>query len=145
MTKLGTYIVVLRSRQSRTIQVGRLGQLETQKGYYVYIGSAMGPGGVISRLKHHSKISKKPHWHLDYLRTETEFSEAYALHSPERKECEWAGQIAESEGASRPMQGFGSSDCQCHTHLFYFSSRAKVASIIRMIAEAKKINTDALV
>ena len=42
---------------------------EIRKGYYVYVGSAMGSGGVAARLKHHSKISKKLHWHLEYLQS----------------------------------------------------------------------------
>ena len=135
---------MLKSRQAKTIQIGKLAQLNVQKGYYLYIGSAMGPGGVISRLKHHSKVSEKPHWHLDYLRAETEFHEAYALYSPERMECEWAGLIAQSEVASEPLKGFGSSDCQCNTHLFYFSSQAKVAHAVREISAVRKISNNLL-
>ena len=104
----------------------------------------MGPGGVISRLKHHSKVSKKPHWHLDYLRAETEFHEAYALCSPERKECEWAGLMAQNEVASEPLKGFGSSDCQCSTHLFYFSSSVKMASAIHGVKGIQKVDMDLL-
>ena len=136
----GTYIVVLKSGQPNTVKIGRLGLFEIRKGYYVYIGSAMGPGGVLARLKHHSKISQRPHWHLDYLRAETEFYQAYALGSPERKECEWANLIAKSEDATEPMKGFGSSDCTCRTHLFYFSSHKKVVAAISNIREASRVN-----
>ena len=136
--------MVLKSVQDKTIQLGKLAHLNVQKGYYLYIGSAMGSGGVISRLKHHCKISKKPHWHLDYLRAATEFHEAYALYSPERMECEWAGLMAQSEVASEPLKGFGSSDCQCKTHLFYFSSQAKVAQAVREISAVRKISNNLL-
>lgn len=142
MSNLGTYIVVLKSEQQKTIQIGRLGRFQTCKGYYVYIGSAMGSGGVVARLRHHGKISRKPHWHLDYLRAETEFYEAYALFSPDRKECAWAPLIAGNEQASEPMQGFGSSDCQCDTHLFYFSSCGRMKRAIRGIPMARKIDID---
>ena len=134
--------MVLKSAQAKTIQIGKLAQLNVQKGYYVYIGSAMGPGGVAARLNHHSKISKKPHWHLDYLRAETEFHQAYALCSPQRKECQWAALIAGSEEVSEPMKGFGSSDCKCNTHLFYFSSKLKVRRAIGSISEARKFRID---
>lgn len=144
MSKIGTYIVVLKSRQAKTIQIGKLAQLNVQKGYYLYIGSAMGPGGVISRLKHHSKISKRSHWHLDYLRAETEFYEAYALCSQERKECEWAGLMAKNEVISEPLKGFGSSDCQCSTHLFYFSSSVKMAKAIQGVKGIQKVDVDSL-
>lgn len=145
MPKVGTYIVVLKSEQAKTIQIGKLAQLNIQKGYYVYIGSAMGPGGVTARLKHHRKVSTRPHWHLDYLRAETAFYNAYALHSPERKECGWAAVMAKTEAVSEPMKGFGSSDCKCNTHLFYFSSSVKMASAIRQIPEIQKINVATLI
>lgn len=142
MSNLGTYVVVLKNEQQKAIQIGRMGEFQARKGYYVYIGSAMGSGGVVARLRHHRKISKKPHWHLDYLRTETEFYEAYALFSLDRKECAWATLIAGNEQATEPMQGFGSSDCQCDTHLFYFSSCEKMKRAIRAIPMARKIDVD---
>ena len=144
MLKIGTYMVVLKSSQREKIQIGKLGSFETCKGYYLYVGSAMGSGGVKSRLKHHSKVSKKPHWHLDYLRAETEFYEAYALCSPERRECEWAGLMAKSEAASEPLKGFGSSDCQCRTHLFYFSSSVKMARAIQGVKGIQRVDMDLL-
>jgi Uri superfamily endonuclease len=99
----------------------------------------MGPGGVFARLRHHSRISQRPHWHLDYLRRETEFVEAFALCSPERKECAWARLIASHQEASEPMTGFGSSDCKCDTHLFYFSSRKKAEAAIRPLEAIRKV------
>ena len=143
--KIGTYIVVLKSGQAKTIQIGKLAQLNIQKGYYVYIGSAMGPGGVTARLKHHCKVSTRPHWHLDYLRAETAFYNAYALHSPERKECGWAAVMAKTEAVSEPMKGFGSSDCKCNTHLFYFSSKLKAVRAIGKISGARKVDVDTLI
>jgi hypothetical protein len=43
----------LSSETDQLIRVGRLGNLRLQRGYYVYIGSALGPGGVHGRLGHH--------------------------------------------------------------------------------------------
>ena len=145
MSKIGTYIVVLKSRQAKTIQIGKLAQLDIKKGYYVYIGSAMGPGGVLARLKHHSEVSERPHWHLDYLRAATEFYETYALFSAERKECEWATMMAKTAAVSEPMKGFGSSDCKCSTHLFYFPSRLKVVQAIGKISKAQKVDGEMLI
>ena len=140
MSKSGTYIVVLRSDRPKTVQIGKLARLDIKKGYYVYIGSALGPGGVLARLKHHSKVSARPHWHLDYLRAEIEFYEAYALHSPDRKECEWASIMENMEGVCEPLKGFGSSDCRCNTHLFYFSSKVKTVQAIKAITVSQKID-----
>ena len=140
MVKTGSYLVVLKSEQAKTIPIGKLAQLDVRKGYYVYVGSAFGPGGVIARLKHHAKVSKKPHWHLDYLRAEMEFHQAYAEFSNESNECEWASQIAKNEIAIEPLKGFGSSGCHCRTHLFYFSSQSKVKRAIREISFVRKVS-----
>lgn len=140
MTKTGTYIVVLRSHQAKQIQIGKLAQFDIKKGYYLYIGSAMGAGGVAARLKHHRTISKRPHWHLDYLRAESTFEAAYALYSPQRKECEWARIMATTEAVDEPMKGFGSSDCRCNTHLFYFSSKLKAVRAIEKTPGVRKVN-----
>jgi hypothetical protein len=40
-----------------------------------------------------------------------------------RRECQWAGIFQQVSGASLPLAGFGSSDCQCRAHLFYFQRR----------------------
>ncbi|MGD1103787.1 MAG: DUF123 domain-containing protein [Terriglobia bacterium] len=50
------------------IQIGRRGTMQLQRGYYVYLGSALGPGGLRARIAHHQKLSTRPHWHIDYLR-----------------------------------------------------------------------------
>jgi hypothetical protein len=67
----GTYVLVLSSRSTDLIQIGRLGALQLQLGFYVYVGSALGPVGVRGRLAHHLKPSRRPHWHIDYLRAHT--------------------------------------------------------------------------
>lgn len=50
----GTYILILKSAVTRRVRVGRLGNLQLCAGYYVYIGSAFGPGGLRARIDHHS-------------------------------------------------------------------------------------------
>ena len=44
----GTYVLVLRFSKRLEISVGRLGVLSAQAGYYVYVGSALGPNGLAS-------------------------------------------------------------------------------------------------
>lgn len=144
MSKPGTYVVVLKSSQAKTVQIGRLAQLAVHRGYYVYVGSAFGPGGVEARLRHHAKVSRRPHWHLDYLRAETVFYAAYADYSAEMKECEWASILRAGEDVIEPMSGFGSSDCRCSAHLIYFSSALKLRRAMKAIPAAKLINRDLL-
>ena len=64
----GTYALLLRARSGGRIQIGRCGSLAVRPGWYVYVGSAFGPGGLRARLRHHCRLAERPHWHIDYLR-----------------------------------------------------------------------------
>ena len=119
----GTYVLVLSSRSTDLIQIGRLGALQLQSGFYVYVGSALGPGGVRARLAHHVKLSRRPHWHIDYLRAHTRVEEICYRLDTRRLEHVWAERISLAEGASVPLVGFGSTDCGCDSHLFSFERR----------------------
>ncbi len=114
----GTYVLVLRSSRSRTVRVGRLGQLQLRPGYYLYVGSAFGPGGLRARIEHHCRRADRPHWHIDYLRRYTRLEGVW--YCCRRCEHEWATAIGRLPGAAVAMPGFGSSDCRCQTHLFWF-------------------------
>ena len=116
----GTYVLVLSSRSTDLIQIGKLGALQLQLGFYVYVGSALGPGGVRARLDHHLKPSRRPHWHIDYLRVHTSVEEVWYRLDTRRLEHVWADHIRLTEGASVPLVGFGSTDCGCESHLFFF-------------------------
>ena len=119
----GTYVLVLSSRSTDLIQIGKLGSLQLQSGFYVYVGSALGPGGVRARLAHHLKVSRRPHWHIDYLRAHTSVEEIWYRLDTRRLEHIWAEHIRLTEGASVPLVGFGSTDCRCESHLFFFERR----------------------
>lgn len=49
----GTYALLLRLREQTPICVGAQGEIVFPQGYYVYVGSAFGPGGVRRRVAHH--------------------------------------------------------------------------------------------
>jgi Uri superfamily endonuclease len=100
--------------------VGKLGKFEFQPGYYLYVGSAFGPGGLAGRLKHHVKTSPCPHWHIDYLRREATLVQVWFSEDEIPREHEWANMLQALPGAIIPVNSFGSSDCACRSHLFYF-------------------------
>ena len=122
----GTYALLLSSTTDDTIRVGRLGKLPLQRGFYVYVGSAHGPGGVRSRLAHHLRPCRRPHWHIDYLRPKTRVEDIWVSYGPRLREHEWARRLGEMPEASMPLAGFGSSDCGCKSHLFFFRQRRGV-------------------
>jgi Uri superfamily endonuclease len=119
----GTYVLILSSRSTDLIQIGKLGALQLQSGFYVYVGSALGPGGVRARVAHHLKPPRRPHWHIDYLRAHTRVEEIWYCLDIRRLEHIWAEQIGLAKGASLPLLGVGSTDCRCESHLFFFGQR----------------------
>jgi Uri superfamily endonuclease len=43
----GTYALGMRCSSDQQVEVGKLGSLRLQSGFYVYVGSAFGPGAGI--------------------------------------------------------------------------------------------------
>ncbi len=114
----GTYIIVLYMDRSKQLQIGKLGRLKFKKGYYAYVGSAFGTGGLKARIKHHIAPKKRYHWHIDYLNPNVR--KVWVSDDGERLEHTWAKALGGM--ASDAIPGFGCSDCSCESHLFYFSS-----------------------
>ena len=118
--KPGTYALILSCASNARIQIGRLGTMQLQRGYYVYLGSALGPGGLRARIAHHQKLSTRPHWHIDYLRAHTRLHSVWLSYSGIRLEHEWARAILKVKDATIPVPGYGASDCSCPSHLYFF-------------------------
>jgi Uri superfamily endonuclease len=118
--RLGTYALILSCTSNARIQIGRLGTMQLQRGYYVYLGSALGLGGLRARIAHHQKLSPRPHWHIDYLRAHTRLHSVWVNYDGRRHEHEWARAMHMVKGATIPFRGFGASDCSCPSHLYFF-------------------------
>ena len=119
----GVYALVVHLASDHTIQIGKLGNYDVESGYYVYIGSALGPGGLSVRIKHHAGRTDRPHWHIDYLKRVSKLKEVWFSYSNRVMEHQWAAVAAKMPGARMPIKGFGSSDCGCVSHLCYFSRK----------------------
>ncbi len=122
LAKHGTYALVMACASGQRIEVGKLGPLHLQSGFYVYVGSAFGPGGLKARIAHHAKISERPHWHIDYLRPALDLTEVWFTYDSRHREHQWAGVLANFRHTTAPISGFGTSDCRCNSHLFFFDS-----------------------
>lgn len=110
----GSYIIILKLARERKLQIGSLGDVTFRKGFYLYVGSAM--QGLSQRIARHRRLTKKKHWHVDHLREHAEFVAAIPVRSSRNLECSIAGELRTIAGWQ--VQGFGSSDCTCSTHLF---------------------------
>ena len=122
----GTYLLVIHLQKKSSISIGALGGLNFQQGYYIYVGSAMGNKGsttLLNRVKRHvdSSNNKKIHWHIDYL-LDCEYSSIFKIFlipSAERLECFFSNELKFT--CDDYINHFGSSDCDCDSHLYYFS------------------------
>ena len=135
----GAYLLVLAAAQATTIQVGRLGHLDVTPGCYLYVGSALGAGGLRGRLRHHLHAAARPHWHVDYLRAVTELVAVWWLASPERLEHRWALALAQAPGCTIPMARFGASDCRCPAHLFYLPTLPAAAILSELLSRSPSV------
>lgn len=129
----GTYVFVTRSRTSAKIQIGRRGCLDIRAGYYLYVGSAFGPGGVLARVSRHWRERKAKRWHIDYLREWATPVSAWCCYDTDHLEHRWAQALAKFPGII-PAKGFGCSDCNCESHLF-FTPRKPVFSVYARVLE----------
>ena len=114
----GIYCLVFKN-PACTVRVGALGEVAFRRGWHIYVGSALGSGGL-ARLERHIALSKnrdrRPKWHVDWLSESLFFCLRSSVHAltGERLEC----RLAEAFGGEN-VPGFGCSDCDCTSHLFY--------------------------
>jgi Uri superfamily endonuclease len=116
----GTYALLIQLRQDATLRVGRLGTFRFPAGYYVYVGSALGSGGLKARLARHRRRQKTVHWHIDYLLAHADIVGIRVDQSGQRLECHWARALLSMPAAQVVAPGLGASDCACPSHLIHF-------------------------
>ncbi|RLF06693.1 MAG: GIY-YIG nuclease family protein [Thermoprotei archaeon] len=130
----GTYALLL--RLSAGLRVRVLGHVHLlTPGTYVYVGSALGPGGLRARLARHFSKNKRLRWHVDQItRVVAPLLAVYAI-STEKLECTLVGELLR-KGFQAPVRGFGSSDCSkgCPAHLLACPS--SLPACLRLILEA---------
>jgi len=137
MVDPGSYLLVIECKQSTEIAVGALGSLSFAAGYYGYVGSAFGPGGL-SRVDRHRRVAAGEHsvrhWHVDYLLG----ANATRLATVEMFlgrdiECALATALAEA-GCDR-VDSFGASDCDCPSHLWGPAARSRLVNVAASFGE----------
>lgn len=125
----GSYLLWFYLPRGGELTVGRLGTHHFRRGWYLYCGSAFGPGGLRARLKHHLGVSEKKHWHVDYLKTRAQVRSVWFCLGA-NQEHRWSRGLAGIVEARYPLAGFGASDCDCCSHLIYFPGRPASARIL---------------
>ena len=122
----GTYCLIINLNNTSKIKIGKkLGKIDFDKGYYVYVGSAM--NSLESRINRHLSDEKKMHWHIDYFLKESEIEEVIFNESTKKIECKLSHYISKKATCT---QGFGCSDCECESHLYYFKNRKEAIECV---------------
>lgn len=120
----GSYSLLIHLEEA-TIDIGALGQRHFDTGWYVYNGSAFGPGGL-KRVDRHAEVfadgTASPHWHIDYIAA-APVSELVATFITEHEDLECS---LSTELPGRLVDGIGASDCGCAAHLLETSDRSEV-------------------
>jgi sugar fermentation stimulation protein A len=116
----GSYFLVILLKRQCTLTAASLGSIQLEPGWYVYVGSGM--QALSARIARHHRRRKKLHWHIDYLLDCAESRDITSLpiRCRHRLECSLAQAVAGL--AVDAISGFGSSDCNCFSHLFRFDS-----------------------
>jgi Uri superfamily endonuclease len=113
----GIYCLLLENDPAE-LPVGSLGTLRFRRGWHLYVGSALGPGGL-ARVERHRRLHRDrdrlPRWHIDSLLLSPSFRlrAIVSAETAEDMEC----RLAEVLGPPF-VPGFGCSDCTCPSHLF---------------------------
>jgi Uri superfamily endonuclease len=110
----GIYVLVISVGKDMTVNVGTLGCVKFEKGFYAYVGSAQ--NNLEKRVERHLKKAERKFWHIDYLLDNDAVKVLKVLYKKAGKheECQIAEKINE-RGIG--IRGFGSSDCDCQSHL----------------------------
>ena len=128
----GSYILLIKLPEERTITIGSLKALHFLRGYYAYVGSAM--SGFKTRISRHLKSNKKLHWHIDYLLDKASITGIICSETTARAECIIAQALSRQFDS---VPGFGCSDCRCHSHLLFSANENQIKSTIMAILKSQ--------
>lgn len=113
----GVYLIFFQLPETE-IEVGKLGKNIFPGGSYVYVGSGM--GGVIARVRRHLRGSQNKRWHIDYVLEKASEKQAVIFAAEDKhSECLLSNKVSSLAGSRSIVQGLGSSDCSCDTHLYF--------------------------
>jgi Uri superfamily endonuclease len=121
----GKYILIAQVLQLQRLQIGSLSEFDFIPGFYAYVGSAFGSGGLRARIGHHLESTADPHWHIDYLLNVASPVEAWFTIAHRKLEHHWAELFENASPFRAPIPRFGSSDYHRSraSHLFYSQRR----------------------
>jgi len=128
----GVYLLVMYLPAGHEIRVGRLGLRHFRRGWYLYAGSARGPGGIRARCARHLRPDKRQRWHIDYLTQVAQVRQVWF--SEELTEMHLVTELLRCPTLEQPVAGFGASDSRARAHLFYSPANPGAARLTRRMS-----------
>ncbi|HJN56839.1 MAG TPA: GIY-YIG nuclease family protein [Candidatus Woesearchaeota archaeon] len=120
--KKGIYILIIYLNKPKKIKIGTLGNIFFKKGYYCYIGSAL--NNLEKRVQRHLSSKKKIRWHIDYLLKHAKIINVKVKITNRKLECSVNKKV--EKNSKEVIKSFGSSDCNCKGHLWYFEKKPNI-------------------
>lgn len=114
----GVYCLIIHLNKNRKIKIGKLGKIPFAKGFYCYVGSGL--NNLEKRIERHLGKEKKKRWHIDYFLQKGKIVGVEKIETSRKAECLLSKRVGKM--ANSYVKGFGSSDCKCASHLYYFKS-----------------------
>ena len=96
------------------------------RGWYLYMGSAFGPGGLGAHLRRHLRTDKTRYWHIDTLVAHCALAEIWYRCSSRDLEPIWAQTLHSHQNTVIPLAGFDTSDCRGSSRRVWVYSGKKV-------------------
>ncbi len=119
----GVYILLIFISDKIKIEIGSLGKVDFDKGYYAYVGSAQ--NNLLKRVERHKSKDKKKRWHVDYLllNNNSNISKIFYKEAGKEEECMASGILMKKYSY---VAKFGCSDCRCKSHLFRLNRKEDI-------------------
>jgi len=121
----GAYVLLIEVSQDLKVK-----NFEIPKGFYFYVGSALGKSmSLENRVARHFKKEKRLKWHIDFLlaHPKTILKKVLLLPSKQKLECKISKLLQAKTQIS--IKGFGCSDCKCFSHLHGVKDKEKAVKI----------------
>ena len=128
----GTYLLLIEISSNVGLHVGKFRKQVLEAGYYLDVGNDL--NGLRSRISRHLQVDKKLHWHIDYLTKTGNIIGVFWTIGITKVECQWAQLIMSTRISMTAIRGFGSSDCRCTTHLYFFPDLLDVKHMLDEIS-----------
>jgi endonuclease-3 len=128
----GAYVLLIEVNQDLKVK-----KFEIQKGFYFYVGSALGKSiNLENRVSRHFKKEKRLKWHIDFLlaHPKTNLKKVLLIPSEQKLECKISNLLQTKTQNS--IKGFGCSDCKCFSHLHGVKNEEKATKIFLTLSRS---------